>query len=237
MTNAFVFLSDMRRPLFLFVLWSFLLSSGGAQAADGMNGVADQYTHLVLALGQHDPTTSMRFTDQLSGKTQAEKEKKSLDAIGAEAAELMRFGENSRRVTSGDELLKLGREYLQNSFRAGGAVADVEGRKIKVQRRVARALRRAAPTFPDSHFDEIIAQLEAKIPGETVRLWKRDEDWRIPFVIPKEKLNTVFNSQSRNAAPRCGCTSRSRLTRVFTVEYATDKPGAVTIGRKAISTA
>jgi hypothetical protein len=45
----------MRGTLFLFVLSGFLISSGGAQAADGMNAVADGYAHLVLALGQHDP--------------------------------------------------------------------------------------------------------------------------------------------------------------------------------------
>ena len=45
----------MRRTLFLFVLCGFLLSSRSAQAAADMNGVAERYAHLVLALMQHDP--------------------------------------------------------------------------------------------------------------------------------------------------------------------------------------
>jgi hypothetical protein len=49
-----VFLSDMRRTLFAFVLFGFLMSSGAAQAAEDMNAVAERYAHLVLALGQHD---------------------------------------------------------------------------------------------------------------------------------------------------------------------------------------
>src|ERR1700757_2179638 len=80
---------SMRRILFLFVLCVFLMSSGGARAADDMDAVAERYVHLVLALGQHDPDYVDAFYGPAEWKTQAEQEKKSLDAIGAEAAELL----------------------------------------------------------------------------------------------------------------------------------------------------
>jgi len=79
----------MRRILFVFVLCGRLISSEGAYAAEGMNPVAERYAHLVLALGQHDPDYVDAFYGPADWKTQAEKEKKSLDAIGAEAAELL----------------------------------------------------------------------------------------------------------------------------------------------------
>ena len=47
-----------------------------------MNGIAERYAHLVLALGQHDPDYVDAFYGPPEWKTQAEKEKKSLDAIG-----------------------------------------------------------------------------------------------------------------------------------------------------------
>ena len=55
-----------------------------------MNAAAERYVHLVLALGQHDPDYVDAFYGPPEWKTQAEKEKKSLDAIGAEAAELLK---------------------------------------------------------------------------------------------------------------------------------------------------
>ena len=65
------------------------MSSVGAHAAThDMDAVAERYAHLVLALGQHDPDYVDAFYGPAEWKTQAEKEKKSLDAIGAEAAEL-----------------------------------------------------------------------------------------------------------------------------------------------------
>jgi hypothetical protein len=46
-----------------------------------MNAVAEQYAHLVLALGQYDPDYVDAFYGPPEWKTQAKKEKKSLDAI------------------------------------------------------------------------------------------------------------------------------------------------------------
>src|SRR5215472_2167087 len=75
---------------FLCVFFGLIASSVCARADDPMNAVAEKYAHLVLALGQHDPDYVDAFYGPAEWKTQAEKEKKSLDAIGAEAAELLK---------------------------------------------------------------------------------------------------------------------------------------------------
>src|SRR5215831_3266186 len=108
--------------IFVLILCGLLMSSGGVRAtADEMNAVAERYSHLVLAVGQHDLDYVDAFYGPAEWKTQAEKEKKSLDAIGAEAAELMEklrvertaapLVESSNGGNSGDEMLKLRREY------------------------------------------------------------------------------------------------------------------------------
>ena len=81
---------SMRRILLVLLLCGLETSIFGAQTGDSMNAVAERYAHLVLALGQHDPDCVDAFYGPAEWKTQAEKEKKSLDAIGAEAAELMK---------------------------------------------------------------------------------------------------------------------------------------------------
>ena len=73
----------MRRIL-LFVLCGLIMSNARARGADRMNALAEKYAHLVLALGQHDPDYVDAFYGPAEWKTQAEKEKKSLDAISAE---------------------------------------------------------------------------------------------------------------------------------------------------------
>src|SRR5262245_35900772 len=122
----------MPRILFVFVLCSFLISSGSAQAADNINVVAERYAHLVLALGQHDPDYVDAFYGPPEWKAQAEKEKKSLDAIGAEAGELLAtLAKMPDAAATGDEILKLRREYLQKQISALAALARMlKGEKL-----------------------------------------------------------------------------------------------------------
>src|SRR5215471_12090990 len=96
-------------PVLLSLVLCALVSAGGSVwAANDMNAVAERYAHLVLALGQHDLDYVDAFYGPVEWKTQAEKQKKSLDAIGAEAAELTAtLAKMPDAATSGDEMLRL----------------------------------------------------------------------------------------------------------------------------------
>jgi len=190
-----------------------------------MNGIAERYAHLVLALGQHDPDYVDAFYGPPEWKTQAEKEKKSLDAIGAEAAELnATLAKTPDPATSGDELLKLRREYLQKQVAALAArVRMVKGEKLKFDDESRALYDAVAPTFPDSHFIQIIGQLEAKIPGNGP-LWQRYEKWRKPFVIPKEKLDNVLRLAIKECRARTLAHVSLPPNESFAVEYVTNKP-------------
>ena len=163
------------RWIFVFVLCGFLMSTGAGRAANPMNAVAERYAHLVLALGLHDPDYVDAFYGPAEWKTQAEKEKKTLEGIGSEAAELLKklnegtaapLVESSDAGKSGNEMLKLRREYLQKQISALTArVRMLKGEKLKFDDESRALYDAVAPTFSDSHFDQIIAQLEKKIPG------------------------------------------------------------------------
>jgi hypothetical protein len=229
-----VSMSEMSRTLFVFVLCGFLMSSRVVHAADGINAVAERYAYLVLAMGRHDPDYVDAFYGPPEWKTQAEKEKKSLEAIGAEAAELIQklrvertaapLVESSNGGNSGDEMLKLRREYLQKQLAALAArVRILKGEKLKFDDESRALYDAVAPTFPDSHFDQILSQLEAKIPGKGP-LWQRYEEWRKPFVIPKEKLDTVFQAAIKECRARTLAHIALPPNESFTVEYVTNKP-------------
>src|SRR5207302_8346639 len=102
---------------------------------------------------------------------------------------------------SGDEFLRLRREYLVRQLSALAArVWMLKGEKLKFDDESRALYDAVAPTFPDSHFEQIIAQLESKIPGASrtgSSLWQRYEEWRKPFVIPKEKLDAAFQAASK----------------------------------------
>src|SRR5262245_46187658 len=226
----------MRWMFLLFVLCESFALNGFARAAYDMHAVAEHYAHLVLALGQHDPDYVDAFYGPPEWKTQAEKEKKSLDEIGGEAAELLKklmadgtlaaraLADSPDAGNSGDEMLKLRREYLQKHISALAArVRMLKGEKLKFDDESRALYDAVAPTFDDSHFDKIISQLEAKIPGEGP-LWERYEKWRKPFVIPKEKLDEVFQLAIKECRARTQAHVALPPNESFTVEYVTNKP-------------
>jgi hypothetical protein len=216
----------MRRILFVFGFCGFLMWGGRAQAGEGMNPVAEQYVHLALALGQHDPDYVDAFYGPAEWKTQAEEQKKSLDAIGAEAAKLSVTLLETPIAPGGadSDLRQLRREYLHKQLSALAArVRMLKGKKLKFDDESRALYDAVAPTYPDSHFDQIISQLDEKIPGKGP-LWQRYENWRKPFLIPKEKLDTVFQLAIKECRARTLAHVALPANESFTVEYVTNKP-------------
>jgi hypothetical protein len=216
-----------------------------------MNAIAEKYAHLVLALGQHDPDEVDAFYGPAEWKARAEKEKKSLEQINAECEALNaklktepspqsspngRGGGKAEAKKSGSDmdccapgmadgdLVQLRREYLEKQISALAArVRMLKGEKLKFDDESKALYDAVAPTYPDSHFDEIIAQLDAKIPGKG-ELWQRYEEWRKPFMIPKDKLDTVFQAAIKECRARTLAHISLPPNESFTVEYVTNKP-------------
>jgi hypothetical protein len=200
-----------------------IASSFGPRATDALNVVAERYVHLVLAVGQHDPDYVDAFYGPAEWKTRAEREKKSLEAIGAEAAELSAILAKSSE-SSNDELLQLRHKYLQKQISALAArVRMLKGEKLKFDDESRALYNAVAPRFLDAHFDQIISQLESKIPGKGP-LSERYQEWRKSFVIPKEKLDAVFQLAIKECRARTLAHVSLPPNESFTVEYVTNKP-------------
>jgi hypothetical protein len=79
------------------------------------------------------------------------------------------------------------------------------------------------PTYPASHFEEILTRLEEKIPGDGP-LIERYETFKRDFIIPKERLDTVFTAAIHEARRRTLAHVDLPTHENFVVEYVTDKP-------------
>jgi hypothetical protein len=229
----------MRRIFFILVFCGLATSAPSARAADDINAIAERYAHLVLALGQHDPDYVDAFYGPTEWKTQAERERQSLDAIAAEAQQLtVDLGKVQPGTAAATEeakrsdaaLLQLRREYLAKQISALAArVRMLKGEKLKFDDESRALYDAVAPTFPDSHFEQIISQLESRIPGTGpsrtgTSLWQRYEEWRKPFMIPKDKLDAVFQLAIKECRARTLAHIALPPNESFTVEYVTNKP-------------
>ena len=216
----------MKYALIAFVL-SLLLSLSRADvtpasspaSATSLNGTAEGYVKLVLAMGHHDPD----YVDAYYGPQEWKKpEDKPLDTIAREATQLR---EQLAKISQpADELDRLRCSHLTKQLSALEArVRLLRGAHLKFDEESQALYDAVAPTFPEAHFQEILATLEPKLPGEG-SLLQRYENWRRAFVIPKNKLDAVFRLAIKACRERTLAHIKLPPDENFSVEYVTNKP-------------
>jgi len=184
-----------------------------------VNEIAEAYVKLVLALGQHDPDYVDAYYGPPEWKNQ---QKKPLDAIAHDAMELR---EQLARISGPtEEMERLRLEYLLKQLSALQArVRMLNGERLKFDVESQALYDVVAPTFPESHFQQILSQLDAKIPGKGPLL-RRYEDWRRAFVIPKDKLGAVFQLAIKACRERTLAHIKLPPGEDFQIEYVSNKP-------------
>jgi len=189
--------------------------------ATSVNEIAEAYVKLVLAMGQHDSD----YVDAYYGPQEwknASGTKKPLDAIALEATQLR--DQLAKISMPADEMERLRRAYLTKQLSALQArVRILKGEHLKFDEESQALYDAVAPKFSDSHFQEILAKLEPKLPGEGPLL-QRYENWRRAFVIPKDKLDTLFQLAIKACRERTLAHIKLPPGENFTVEYVTNKP-------------
>ena len=102
-------------------------------------------------------------------------------------------------------------------------VAMLSGRELAFDEESAALYGAVAPTHPESHFQNILEELERALPGQGA-LVERFDRFRESFVIPTGRLAPVFEA----AIDRCRTLTRERIElpqdESFAVEYVTDRP-------------
>jgi len=209
--------------LSLFAAWTADGAAPSATPATATNvsKIAEAYVKLVLAVGQHDPDYVDAYYGPPEWKKQSE-EKKPLDAIALEATRLR--DQLAKISAPTDEMERLRLAYLAKQLSALQArVRIVKGERLKFDEESQALYDAVAPKFPDSHFQEILAKLEPKLPGEGTLL-QRYENWRRAFVIPKDNLDAVFQLAIKACRERTLAHIKLPPNENFSVEYVTNKP-------------
>jgi hypothetical protein len=215
----------------LFAVTSVAAAVEMADATPGIDKIAERYVKLVLAMGQHDADYVDAYYGPPEWKTQAAGEQKPLDAIGTEAVQLRYDLGKVPAITppkdgsGGDEEMnRLRREYLTKQLSALGArVRIVKGERMSFDQESRELYDAVAPTLLESHFQQILDKLEAKIPGEGP-LSERYDKWRKAFLIPNEKLDAVFQLAIKACRERTLAHIQLPPSESFTVQYVTSKP-------------
>jgi hypothetical protein len=219
-----------RFPAFLTLL---LLAAGCATSSGptparkdsfSMNRAAESYVKLVLAVGQHDADYVDAYYGPPEWRAEAEAHKRPLAEVRAEAERLIAdVAAHAPGKDQGDELERLRHAYLLRQLQSMVARIDlVSGKKMTFDEESKALYDAVAPTYGADHFQEILDRLEKKVPGQG-SLPERVETFRQRFVIPREKLDAVFNAAIAECRKRTAQHIELPAGESFVVEYVTNK--------------
>jgi hypothetical protein len=217
-------------------------AAGGGRRSEEptrMNGIAESYVKLVLAVGQHDANYVDAFYGPAEWKQAAEAAgKRPLAELLAEARSLLAAlaaspvpEATASAATAGqgagdsaDELLRLRRHYLERQLSALAAHVEALGGKHRTFDEESRALYDAvAPTYDAAHFQAILDRIDRLVPGAGP-LAARVEAYRRRFVIPPERVDGVFAAAIAECRRRTAAHIPLPLGESFEVAYVKDKP-------------
>jgi hypothetical protein len=200
--------------------------------SSAMDRIAEQYVKLVLALGQHDADYVDAYYGPPEWKKEAASTKIDLETIATRARDLAtEIGRQRQSApparsgngTTDDEMSRLRVQYVERQLSAlSTRVRMLKGERLSFDDESRALYDAVAPTFPESHFQEILDRLEKRFPG-TGPLVARYDAFRRSFVIPRDKLDPVF----QRAIQACRERTLQHVTlppsEKFTVEYVTNK--------------
>jgi hypothetical protein len=113
--------------------------------------------------------------------------------------------------------------YLERQLSAVEArIRMLKGERLTFDEESKALYDAVAPTLPESHFQKILDQLEKIFPGRGP-LVSRYEEFRRGFVIPRDKVDTVFRTAIQGCRERTLAHVKLPESERFTIEYVTNK--------------
>jgi hypothetical protein len=194
-----------------------------------MNDLAEQYVHLVLSMGQHDPDYVDAYYGPDAWREQAVRDALTLPQIG-DAADLLLTAlertapqQDPGDANGSDSLPRLRRQYLQRQLQAlRTRVRMLAGQALTFDDESDALYDAVAPRHAEAYFRETLAALDARLTGPGT-LVGRYGTFRSAFVIPPDRLDQVFGAAIAECRRRTVAHMDLPEDERFTVEYVTDK--------------
>lgn len=195
----------------------------GPPAGDEADALPRDYVRLELAMGLHEPNHVDAYFGPEEIRDAAVSRRLTLQQIHDRASVLAE--RLDRRLDDTGEPLE--------SARIAGLVARLEallariaifeGETMSFDEESRRLFGVAAPDLDASHFDAILAEIDALLPGDG-DLAQRVNRFQERFVIPRDRLADVFDAAIAECRRRTLEHVDLPATESFRVEYVTGKP-------------
>ena len=204
----------------IFALVSSALAAEMEPIATDMEPLAKEYLLLELSLGQHDPAQVDAYFGPDTLKAQAEEEQLPLKDIDLRAQALAEKLESMEE--SDIDPLRLKNLQLRLMALRTRAAMNL-GNKLPFDQESRLLFDAIAPAYGAEHFADILAQIDALLPGDAP-LPERVTAFRERFVIPPDRVGYIFTAALEECRRRTLEHIDLPKHESFEIEYVTDKP-------------
>jgi hypothetical protein len=188
-----------------------------------MDTIAESYVKLVLAVGVHDGDYVDAYYGPPGWKSQADSASVPLAEIERRANALIAQLGDARSGDTSD-ISALRHTYLRKQL--GAMVTRVrmlQGATLSFDDEAREIYGVTPPTNTEQHFQSIVARLDSVLPGSGP-VPARYVSYRNQFVIPVDRLDTVFRTAIVAGKERTAQHITLPPDESFVVEYVKDKP-------------
>ncbi|MFA6469045.1 MAG: hypothetical protein WCW35_09110 [Bacteroidota bacterium] len=188
-----------------------------------MNEVAEQYVRLILDIGQHDPDFVDAYYGPKEWQDASKKMNYRLTAL-RDRADAIQNRLKRVRVPRKDKMIFMRKTYLQKQLLAASAKIEMlMGTKFSFDEEAKKLYDAVPPMNTEKHFTAVLNELKKTLPPGEGTVQERYQEFRSQFIIPKEKLDTVFQTAINECRKRTKRHIPLPKNERFTVEYVTDK--------------
>lgn len=221
--------ANMKYILYLFMVCCFLSCAeasgpGKVNTSGSPDREAEAYVRLGLAIGQYDPD----FVDAYYGPDSLKPvapvnavfpKDSFLRAVNLLSERLSRYETSKIQDTAA---MRAG--WLRSQLTAfSRRIKIFSGEYASFDEESRELFGVVAPAYPESYYSDIVKQLDSLLPG-TGDIKFRVQQLANRFIIPKDKIDTVFKTAIRVSRERTKQYFRLPSTEQFSIEYVQHKP-------------
>lgn len=181
---------------------------GGSAPDPGvLDGVANRYIALSLAMGKHDANYIDAYYGPDSLKQAVDRAELDLTQIKTQAESLLKTLGDSVPAYA-DTLVRYRHSYLARQLHAMVTRAGMlQGEKIRFDQEAEALYAATPPQYSDAHFDSLLTRLDSLIPGKGP-LAERYKTFHQKVLIPAARVDTVF----KTAIAACRARTMAHMT-------------------------
>lgn len=214
----------MKKTILLTIIFLFLLACQRGKTNMSFNSIAEKYVKTVLELGLYDEDFVDAYYGPDEWKNITKEDVFPYQKLTKRVLDMKNDIKNMLESNLSDDEQLRGKYLLKQTEAILARIEIINGNVLSFDEESKRLFDAVTPIYDENYFENKINDLDKLLPGKG-DIRERFESYRNRFIIPDNKLETVFANAIEVVRERTKRFVKSMpKNESFTIEYVTNKP-------------